>query len=173
MTEATLADLKPDPRNARRYCVICGQQFVSSRFAQVVCSPLCQDTFDNTKCLFDTELQALADMYRRREKNVSRTDPDWDMESGVYFVSAGCDGPIKIGYAKNVSKRIQRMQVDCPYELVIMAVLKGGRGLEKEIHRRFATCRIQGEWFKTTDELGDFIADRYPEDEHWFGKRTA
>jgi hypothetical protein len=69
----------------------------------------------------------------------------------IYFVRLGVDGPIKIGIANNVVKRISAIQVSCPADLFTMGtresdkeqVLKWERGF----HDIFNNYKIRGEWF--------------------------
>jgi len=52
---------------------------------------------------------------------------------------------------------MSNLQVGCPEELILLAVIDGGREVEEELHARFADYRIRGEWFERCDELMDFI----------------
>ena len=68
--------------------------------------------------------------------------------SCVYIVSAGGDGRrVKIGTATDVRARLSQLQVGCPEKLTIIRVLDGGAPTEAWLHRRFADCRLSGEWF--------------------------
>lgn len=71
----------------------------------------------------------------------------------VYFVQCGeAGGPIKIGVTQDVDQRLSRLQVGCPIELTLLASIyvDDGEKLEADLHRRFATSRIRGEWFEGT-----------------------
>lgn len=74
----------------------------------------------------------------------------------VYFVQNGTGGPIKIGFAGNVARRMTKLRADCP-DPVLLAVLDGGRDTEAELHSRFDGCRIRGEWFSPSAELMAFV----------------
>jgi hypothetical protein len=76
----------------------------------------------------------------------------------VYFIQAGENGLIKIGFAKNVAKRLVKMQVDCPVPLRVIGVLQGERADEAGAHKRFAGDRARGEWFRPSDELSAYVA---------------
>lgn len=67
--------------------------------------------------------------------------------SHVYFVQVG-DGPIKIGFASDISKRIGELQIANHEQLHLRALIAGGRAKEAEYHLRFAQHRISGEWFR-------------------------
>lgn len=78
----------------------------------------------------------------------------------VYFVQAGPEGPIKIGYAKRVADRFGELQTANPEPLILLGVLfDGTRALEARTHLRFAHLRLRGEWFTPADELLDFLAE--------------
>jgi len=68
----------------------------------------------------------------------------------VYFVQVGEDGedgPIKIGTAIDVEKRLVGLQCASPWPLRLLAVMEGGSGLETRLHRDLRSHRIRGEWF--------------------------
>jgi DNA-binding transcriptional regulator YdaS (Cro superfamily) len=67
----------------------------------------------------------------------------------VYFVQAGEAGPIKIGYAADVSRRLTKMQADCPIKLRIVSTIPAGsRVTEKALHSSLSPHLIFGEWFE-------------------------
>jgi hypothetical protein len=70
----------------------------------------------------------------------------------VYFVQAGLKGPIKIGMARSVSKRLETMQTGNAYKLHVLALIPcqtkmQAAEIEKRLHRLFFKQRIRGEWF--------------------------
>lgn len=71
----------------------------------------------------------------------------------VYFVQRGDDGPIKIGLAKNVARRVAGLQTSCAERLVTLGFCRGDRDMEREYHARFAEYRISGEWFDAADAV--------------------
>lgn len=68
--------------------------------------------------------------------------------SRVYFIQAGKRGPIKIGVAGNVRKRLDSLQTASPYRLRLRASVFGDERTEAAYHRMFAEHRMHGEWFK-------------------------
>lgn len=64
----------------------------------------------------------------------------------VYFIRAG-DGPIKIGIACDLDRRLREIQIHHFDELRVVATVGGGMKLERELHKRFAAHHIRGEWF--------------------------
>lgn len=71
----------------------------------------------------------------------------------VYFMRAGGSGPVKIGIAADVRRRIQGMRTGSPEELSLLAVFAGGAKLEADLHARFAGARLRGEWFRPIPEI--------------------
>lgn len=69
-----------------------------------------------------------------------------ETEAGcVYFLQGDNGGPIKIGYSKDVSKRIKELQTGFPARLTVLALMPGSRTTEAELHRKFKVHRLQGE----------------------------
>lgn len=87
-----------------------------------------------------------------RSPNLSR-----DKSGFVYFIQAA-SGPIKIGRAADARVRCAELQTGSHEELVLLATLKGGRVVERELHRRFAEHRIRGEWFHPHADILAHIA---------------
>lgn len=70
--------------------------------------------------------------------------------ASVYFIQCnGPDGPIKIGQAKFIDKRLCELQIGCPYELALIghALVDDASLVEGRLHDAFREHRIRGEWF--------------------------
>jgi hypothetical protein len=83
----------------------------------------------------------------------------------VYFIRAGEDGPVKIGYAADVSKRLIKMQADNAAPLTVIRQIQGGRPTEAAMHTLFAEQHIRGEWFRfhaSMLSVGEAIEDPVP-----------
>lgn len=79
----------------------------------------------------------------------------------IYFVRAGDDGPIKIGTTTQLTIRLAGLKYDPVAEgrdIILLAVMDGGRSVEKSLHRRFSHLRIKGEWHSAADDLLEYIA---------------
>jgi hypothetical protein len=79
----------------------------------------------------------------------------------VYFIQAEIGGPVKIGVAQDVSKRLAAMQIGSPFPLRVVKVIDTGSGgyyLERKLHERFAHLRERGEWFRVDPEFADFVS---------------
>jgi hypothetical protein len=77
------------------------------------------------------------------------------VSASVYFVRAGGPaGPIKVGFTRNLAKRMESLQNGCPEELAVIHTVACGtvlaaRDLERRLHVRFAALRIRSsEWFR-------------------------
>jgi len=93
----------------------------------------------------------------------------------VYFVQAGKRGPIKIGIARNIQRRIDSMQTGNAYGLNLLAAIPckdrdQARDFEGRLHRFFLRQRIRGEWFTSNINVKKAV-DRFSatisETEEW------
>ena len=66
----------------------------------------------------------------------------------VYFIQAGNDGPVKIGFTSDVEKRRVQLQIGCPHPLKVIREVDGDLAVERAFHDRFRSRRIRGEWFQ-------------------------
>lgn len=73
----------------------------------------------------------------------------------IYFIQAGSKkGPVKIGYASSVERRLIELQIGSPFTLSLLFKLpakseKHAQALERWFHDRFYRRHIRGEWFKS------------------------
>jgi hypothetical protein len=80
----------------------------------------------------------------------------------VYFILNEGSSAIKIGYAKDLAKRMKALQTSSPTQLrLIRSVqvegLKAAQELEQSLHKQFHGIRLSGEWFKAEAHLLEFI----------------
>lgn len=73
----------------------------------------------------------------------------------TYFIRAGDDGPIKIGWTRNLLVRLRTLSAMWPVPLKLLGVIKGN--VEAQCHAQFAIFRLGGEWFTPSPEVLDFI----------------
>ena len=71
----------------------------------------------------------------------------------VYFIRAGSEGPVKIGVAEDVQKRVAIIQTHCPVPLEILRTVTGGRLTERWFHQLFTQQHSHGEWFHFVPEM--------------------
>ena len=79
-------------------------------------------------------------------------------ESWTYFIQPEKGGNIKIGYtSRNPLQRLSALQTGCPDKLKIVGLIKGD--VEKDLHKKFKKLNSNGEWFKNTKHLRNYIKD--------------
>ena len=76
-------------------------------------------------------------------------------DTAVYFICMPLAGHVKIGIARNVKHRLDALQTANPEKLEVLAftVVVDGRGLERQLHRKLAPYRLNGEWFREGEWL--------------------
>lgn len=86
--------------------------------------------------------------------------PGWAPErrkSLVYIVRAGANGPVKIGFTLGLKRRLELLQLGNHQKLKCLLVIDGDVSVERELHERFQSSHIRGEWFRYTAELRAFV----------------
>jgi hypothetical protein len=85
-----------------------------------------------------------------------------DTRTSIYFIVAVTRDrkwdAIKIGIARDPARRCAQLQTSSHQDLVLFSVYTGFPFEERQIHERFASDRIRGEWFRASDELIRYIA---------------
>lgn len=73
-----------------------------------------------------------------------------DLRTGLhlYLMQAGGVGPVKIGRANDPLRRARELQPGCAERIIVRAVLLDRGSEERELHTRFASVRLAGEWFE-------------------------
>ena len=80
----------------------------------------------------------------------------------VYFIQAGKGGPIKIGRSSSIKQRLADVQIYCPYEVFVLALIdcpwrETTIRLEQALHRDLKEFRMRGEWFKPSKEVRKMV----------------
>lgn len=73
----------------------------------------------------------------------------------IYLIAAG--DRVKIGIAKDPSKRLASLQIGSPERLDLIATFPGSRKTEARLHERFKRYRLAGEWFRVHGHLRRFV----------------
>jgi hypothetical protein len=68
-----------------------------------------------------------------------------------------CGDFVKIGITSDIEGRLRALESCNPHTLTVIALLRGGRALERALHKRFAEQRHRDEWFREEGELADWI----------------
>ncbi len=97
----------------------------------------------------------LAGALLNRETLGALTKQSEDVAS-VYFIVRD-DGLVKIGYSHDPENRIFQLRQQYRCGMKILSAIKGARKLEQKLHARFASSRVEGEWFRPTSDLMAFI----------------
>lgn len=74
----------------------------------------------------------------------------------VYFIRSA--NAVKIGVTRNLSTRMSELQVSNAHRLELIAAIPGGRALEKRLHEKFARHRANGEWFRLSPEITEWLS---------------
>lgn len=69
----------------------------------------------------------------------------------TYVVQRGDDGPVKIGRARDLTKRMESLQTGCAESLSVLRTIRGDH--EKVLHAACAPFRLRGEWFAPSPEF--------------------
>lgn len=78
----------------------------------------------------------------------------------IYFLQAGDNGPIKIGYVTSVDQ-IKSWQEGSPVPLKLLATLEGTLEVEAYLHSKFLRFRQHGKWFKGSQEILNFVQNSH------------
>lgn len=74
----------------------------------------------------------------------------------MFLYVIGSNDIQKIGYSKDVSSRLRRLQTGNPVDLVLHHVVEvpedRARIIEQHLHKELSYLRVRGEWFKMTPE---------------------
>ena len=80
---------------------------------------------------------------------------------GGYVYLLECGGKYKIGFSKDVERRIQQLDTR-PFELNLVAKSKfisDAYDREQELHEYFAENRIDGEWYEFSDHEAQYAKE--------------
>lgn len=101
----------------------------------------------------------------RRDLVRAGLDPD-KRDTQIYFIQSEHGGPIKIGRADDLAKRLVGLQTSRPDKLIVLASAAGTIEMERQIHAAFLDEREKGEWFSASERLVEFtkhVTERGPE----------
>lgn len=87
--------------------------------------------------------------YRLRARDAARAGlpPASQKGCSIYFIQSEHGGPVKVGRADDLAKRLVGLQTGRPDKLVVIAAAPGTRENESAMHRLLAPWRERGEWF--------------------------
>lgn len=77
----------------------------------------------------------------------------------IYLISHSNEY-LKIGYTKNINKRLYQLQVSNPVKLELLHLIDGDLSLEKELHFMFKDLISNGEWFYFDKKIINYFEDK-------------
>lgn len=77
------------------------------------------------------------------------------MNGFVYAIE--CADFIKIGFSGDPVSRLSKIATDSPFPCRLLGFWPGSKNTEDELHKRFQSSRVKGEWFKVTDDITAFV----------------
>jgi hypothetical protein len=112
--------------------------------------PLC---LEHTMAIWNGVNEAL----RARMAPLEEAEPP-PVEPVVYFIQVG--DRIKIGTTTGLRGRLESVRTFAPQEPKVLLAVPGGLAEERQMHALFAEERVRGEWFRPSERLLQFIAER-------------
>lgn len=102
---------------------------------------------------------AKATLEREEERIRQEASTQRRLKPGFVYLIEATTGHFKIGRATNPDDRIRTFNVKLPFEVEYLCLIKtiDMRGLEAELHMRYASKRINGEWFALDPEDVEYI----------------
>ncbi len=114
----------------------------------------CQSALDgylNEKQNRQIEAEKQAQKEARKEaQKAKKHEPN----PGYVYLVQSPTGTYKIGRAKNVSDRMSMFHVKLPFEIALLHTIecRNYHTAESELHARYASKRVNGEWFSLDDQ---------------------
>src|SRR5687768_8375875 len=72
----------------------------------------------------------------------------------IYFVQeVGGERLVKIGFSDLPDRRVITVKSKHSQDVDVLAVIDGGRPVERMLHKQLEADRVRGEWFRPTDSV--------------------
>jgi len=75
----------------------------------------------------------------------------------IYFIRIKDQPYVKIGFSKDVEKRLKQLQTSSPFDLEIIYTEFAAIEREKQLHEKYKEYQVKGEWFNISGDLEKFI----------------
>ncbi len=77
----------------------------------------------------------------------------------VYFIADPVRDVVKIGFSKDVRKRLKQLQTSNSNQLILLGYVQGSRIEEQYYHKLFSKDKSElvGEWFVLSDNIIDYL----------------
>ena len=93
--------------------------------------------------------------------NIENNTNNIENSTNIYFIGNVDLGAVKIGKRNNPEKRLSKLQTGNPYKLVLYSVVDNVTSdYEMRLHRFLDPLKMEGEWFKLTDDLIHFMINK-------------
>lgn len=98
-------------------------------------------------------------LYKKNKISITNNDFNYNNPGFVYLLKCKNTNIYKIGYSKNVSRRVKQLMTNIPYKLNIHHVIETEDmlGLESYLHDLYEDKRMNGEYFKLDQEDVEYI----------------
>ena len=119
-----------------------------------------RERLEKERARIDGQLEKLK-AAEEKVKSRRNTDP-----SGYVYLIQSPTGYYKIGRTRNPDDRLATFSIKLPFEVEYKHLIKTDDmfTLEAELHRRYADCRVSGEWFQLSDEqVAEICSNGYRE----------
>jgi len=87
------------------------------------------------------------------EPDLSLLRADKSQHGEIYIITEGDDGPVKIGFTRNASQRLEALQTGNSKKLSLIAKIPGTQRDEILLQKIFGEYRIRGEWFERAPQI--------------------
>lgn len=90
----------------------------------------------------------IEELFYPKPRVIKQTQPGY-----IYLLKSEA-GHYKIGRTKNMKERQARLRIQLPFsvETVCSFWTKDMIGAERDLHKKYAHCRLNGEWFNLTEQ---------------------
>jgi hypothetical protein len=79
-------------------------------------------------------------------------------EAGEYVYFIQTRGMVKIGFSSLIVDRMSKLASSSPTPVRVLAIMLGGRAVERKVHETLAADKIKGEWFRRSEDVKRMIA---------------
>lgn len=75
----------------------------------------------------------------------------------VYFIR--CLDRVKIGFSTQPLLRLAKINTDAPHPCELLGFVSSNSFTEAELHKKFSSAQVHGEWFELSPEISSFISE--------------
>lgn len=130
---------------AQRMCDVCDRCLVRDECLE---DALATETSEAVGIRGGLNAKTRIALFKTRHKAATPSRPEF-----VYFARRASDGAIKIGWSHDPTARTKTLGAE------LLNSIPGSRRLEQDLHARFDADRLDGEWFRPSADLLDFMGD--------------